>query len=505
MIGQRRKTRTLFLFLIVLTMPAVVTHQADAAELRLGGLFADSMVLQQQEPVPVWGEADPGQAVVVFFAGQFVYTTVDANGNWQVALPANKASDAPGPLTVHSGEQTVVVNDVVVGDVWHASGQSNMAMSVGSVAQRLDEAKVDIDEAALPSIRFRMIKEPESKVPLDDIPGGAWTKCTPDTVSSFSAAAFYFAREIQDAIGVPIGIIDSSRGGTPIEPFIPRSAFHSHPTLERELALGDAEKLDEIWRLPGGVRARDGNWLPGRLFNSRIAPITRFPVRGLIWYQAESNCGDGEDPRDYQYKMRALVEGWRTELSNSSMPVYFVQLPGYLAGKGWPFMREQQRLSLATPNTGMAVTIDLLDDDIHPANKIDVGNRLARWALAKTYGKSIPFSGPLFDRAEISNGQVTVHFQYAESGLMIAKKEGLAAPKEIAGGIPAHVEVAGPDGIWHAAEAAIDKQTLIAKCNDVPEPIAIRYGYAASPLNCNLYNRDGLPAPPFCSQPEMLH
>ncbi len=483
----------------------VAPREIEAAELRVASLFADSMVLSHGASIPIWGMASPGTVVTVSFANHLVTTTADAQGHWELTLPPIPASNLPRSLTVRSKQNSVVIRDVVVGEIWHASGQSNMEMSVSSVAQRLSQAKTDIERATFPDIRFLAIKEPCSKVAVDQTSNAIWTQCTPDSVTRFSAAAFYFAREIHQTLKMPIGIIDSSRGGTPIEPFIPRSAFHSHPTLIQELALGDEDKLQEIWRLPGGVRARDGNWLPGRLFNSRIAPIRRFPVRGLIWYQAESNCGDGEDPRDYQHKMRALIEGWRRELSTANLSVYFVQLPGYQAGSRWPFMREQQRLSMTMPNTGMAVTIDLLDDDIHPANKIDVGKRLARWALANTYGKSIEPSGPLYDDIQIDRSLVTVRFRFADSGLMIAKKSGLDPPREIACGNPAHVQLAGSDGIWHDAIATIDHRELVAQCDKVPQPIAIRYGYFANPENCNLYNHDGLPASPFCSDPEMLH
>lgn len=490
--------------LLIIAM-AMASQGTASAELQLAGIFGESMVLQRGESVPIWGTTDPGQQLTVSFADQSLTVKADEIGKWQVTFSALKFSEIPRQLTVTCGDQTLLIRDVVVGDVWHASGQSNMAMSVASVAKRLPKAQTDIAQADLPGIRFRLIKERDSSIPREDLPKRNWTKCTPQSVPALSATAFYFARNIHQTVGVPIGIIESSRGGTPIEPFIPRSAFESHPTLQRELELGDQENLQELRKLPGGVYARDGNWLPSRLFHSRIAPITGFPVRGLIWYQAESNCGRGEDPRDYQYKMRALVQGWRTELSRPDMPIYFVQLPGYSAGDSWPYMREQQRLSAQEPNTGMVVTIDLLDPDIHGANKIDVGNRLALWALAKTYGKAIPFSGPLFDRADINDGSVTVHFRYAESGLMIAKKEGVAEPVEIPDGTPAHVELVGADGVWQMAEATIKNSTLVAKCDQVRELIAIRYGYASSPQHCNLYNRDGLPASPFCSRPELLN
>ncbi len=476
-----------------------------AADLRLAGIFADHMVLQRETSVQVWGWADRGERVTVEFAGQAAETSASGDGTWMVTLKPLKASKEGGPLRVESGDQAVVINDVLVGEVWHASGQSNMAMTVGAMARELDVVEADIAAADLPALRFCRINEAESPQPLSDLRRPAtWTVCDPSTVSGFSGVAFYFARQLHRELGVPIGVIDSSRGGTPIEPFIPRAAFDSHPTLKRELELGDQGDLDAIWKLPGGVRARDANWLPGRLFHSRLAPISRFAVRGAIWYQGESNCGVQEDPRDYQHKMRALINGWRQALGNEKLPVYFVQLPGSGAGDGWPYLREQQRLATDLPHTGMVVTVDIDGAGIHPANKIDVGKRLARWALAKDYGRKIAFSGPLFDRQVIRGGKIVLHFRHADSGLMVADKDGLMEPREMPEAELAHFEVADKAGDWQPAVAKIEGKTVVVTSSMITLPIAVRYAYAVSPDNCNLYNRDGLPAAPFCSQPDLL-
>jgi sialate O-acetylesterase len=489
---------------ILFSLLAGSVRQASA-EVRLAGIFADHMVLQRNQPVPVWGWADKGAKVRVEFAGQAAETSAAVDGAWTVTLKPLEASEEEKPLRVQSGDQDVVINDVLVGEVWHASGQSNMAMTVGAMSRELEAVKADIAAADLSALRFCRINEAESPKPLADLPRQAtWTVCAPSTVSSFSGVAFYFARRLHGELGVPIGVIDSSRGGTPIEPFIPRSAFNSHPTLKRELKLGDEGDLEAIWKLPGGVRARDANWLPGRLFHSRLAPISRFAVRGAIWYQGESNCGVQEDPCDYQHKMRALINGWRQALGNEKLPVYFVQLPGSGAGAGWPYMREQQRLATDLPHTGMVVTIDIDGQGIHPANKIDVGQRLARWALAKDYAKQIAFGGPLFDRQEIQGGKIVLHFRYAESGLMVADKDGLAEPRETLDGELAHFEVTDKSGEWQPAVAKIEGKTVVVTSPEISAPIAVRYAYAVTPGNCNLYNRDGLPASPFCSRPDLL-
>lgn len=479
-------------------------HSADA-QLRLAGIFGDSMVLQRDQPLAVWGWAEPEQKVVVQFADQSVNATSDAEGGWQVTLTPLAISRQGQSLTVRSGDKSITLQDVVVGDVWHASGQSNMAMTVGAVAQRLDAAKQHIAAADLPNVRFRRVHGDASKQPLPDVPeGNGWTVCSPQSVAGFSAAAFYFARDLHQQLEVPMGIIDTSRGGTPIEPFIPGPAFQSHATLQREWALGQQDDLQGIWTLPGGVRARDANWLPARLFHSRLAPLTQFKVRGTIWYQGESNCGVGEDPRDYQHKMRALISGWRSAFGNEAMPFYFVQLPGSGAGPGWPYLREQQRLSGDLPHTGMVVTIDLLDGDIHPPNKVDVGKRLARWSLADTYGRDVVASGPVFERAEFSGATATVHFSDCDEGLMLAVKEGLAEPKPTPDAELSHFEVADAQGVWHAAKAKIDGQTVNVTCEAVERVVAVRYGYEVNPQHCHLYNRQGLPASPFCSDVRLL-
>lgn len=476
-----------------------------SAELRLAGIFADQMVLQRDQPIPVWGWAEAGDKVTVILLDQTATALANENGEWSVTLKPSEADSHCRQLRVESGEQAIVVNDVLVGDVWHASGQSNMAMTVGAMAKELEPVAKDIAAAELPQLRFCRINEPESLKPLNDLRQRAtWTVCDPTTVSQFSGVAFYFARQLDKELNVPIGVIDTSRGGTPIEPFIPRAAFNSHPTLRKELEIGDREDLEGIWKLPGGVRARDANWFPGRLFHSRFAPISRFGARGAIWYQGESNSGVQEDPRDYQHKMRALINGWRQAFGDEKLPVYFVQLPGSGAGEGWPYLREQQRLATDLPNTGMVVTLDLDGAGIHPPNKIDVGERLARWALAKDYGRSVPFSGPMFERQEVQGNKVILHFRHADSGLMVADKDGLSDPRETPEAKLACFEVTDSSGKWQPAKAKIDGEKVVVTSNEVASPIAVRYAYAVNPENCNLYNRDGLPASPFCSRPELL-
>jgi sialate O-acetylesterase len=489
---------------VIIALATTITTRADEP-LRLAGIFSDHMVLQRDRPVVLWGWAEQGAIVSVRFADQQSQTQASPDGTWSVTLQPLSANSQGTTLQVDCGDQSITIDDIMVGEVWHASGQSNMAMTVGDMASELPAVRADIEAADLPMIRFCRIDDAQSIQPLADLrQSSSWVSCDSTSVARFSGAAFYFARALQQALQVPIGIIDSSRGGTPIEPFIPRAAFDSHPVLRQELELGDREDLDGIWKMPGGVRARDANWLPARLFHSRLAPVQRFAVRGAIWYQGESNCGDGEDPRAYEHKMRALITGWRNAFQDQHMPVYFVQLPGSGAGPGWPYLREQQRLAANLPHTGMVVTIDLEGSGIHPANKIDVGNRLARWALAHEYGKQIAYSGPLFDRQEIQRNSIVVHFQHADTGLMIATKQGLDPPHEAPQLALANFEIADAAGTWHPATARIDGNTVIVTSDTAVAPMAVRYAYSMSPTNCRLYGRSGLPAAPFCSRPEML-
>jgi sialate O-acetylesterase len=491
-------------FVVAVVWCVVATVDARA-EVRLARIFADHMVLQRDRPVPVWGWTEPGETATVSFAGQTAAVMADGDGAWAVTLAPLTASAVGQTLEVEARGDRLSIRDVLVGDLWHASGQSNMAMSVGEMLDAMPAVEGIITAAELPAVRWCRIDEAESALPRADLRSqAAWQVCSPQAVHGFSAVAFFFADTLHAELGVPVAVIDSSRGGTPIEPFIPREAFVRHPTLERELELADREDLDGIWRLPGGVRARDTVWLPGRLFNSRLAPISRMPVRGCIWYQGESNCGVGEDPRDYGHKMRALVQGWRAMMGRGDLPLFFVQLPGSGAGPGWPYLREQQRLAADMAGVGMVVTVDLEGMGIHPPNKIDVGRRLAGWALAETYGLDMPHLGPMFDQQRIVGGEIVLTFRGAESGLMTAEKDGLAPPRETPGVPPALFEVADSNGVWHPATARIQGTTVVVTSEAVAQPKAARYAYAVTPDGCNLYNGAGLPASPFCSDSSLL-
>lgn len=479
------------------------------AGLELGGVFGDHAVLQQQTRVPVWGRAAPGAQVKVSFSGQVLSARADGQGEWRVHLDPLEPSAVGRELVATSGGESVAVRDVLVGEVWHASGQSNMAFTMADCGKTLVEIRDIVREERIDPIRVMRIAEGAADQPVDDLPGGrlSWRVDGPAVRGGHSAVAYLFARRLHEALEVPIGVIDTSWGGKPIEGFIPQEEFPKHEELAPVRTLAETGRLDELKRMTGGVVVRNQAGLPGRIFNGRVAPIAPFAMRGVIWYQGESNAGTGEDPRNYRIKMQALVEGWRREWGHPGLPFYFVQLPAYRDDvHGWVRLREEQRRSLGIPATGMAVTIDLRDEDIHPSNKLDVAERLARWALAKDYGTdTIAFSGPLFDEAAVEGDTMRVRFRHCGEGLMVARKEGLAVPVELPGGRLRHFEIADREGRWFPAAATIEGNSeVVVRSEEVAEPAAVRYACSGAPVDPNLYNRSGLPASPFCSRLDFL-
>ena len=409
-------------------------------------------------------------------------------------------------MTIESGAEKLEFSNLLIGEVWYASGQSNMQMNIGSCGKKLPQIQKILEDPQSRIIRTIRIGNPDTVSPLVDLPEPvSWQLDTPANRQKQSAAAYFFARKIQEHLQVPVGIIEGSWGGKPIEGFIPEEEFRKRPLLKPILELSNSNDLEKLKQIEGGVIIRNTAGRPGRIFNARVAPIAPYALKGFIWYQGESNAGNGEDPRNYRHKTRALVEGWRSVWNQPELPFYFVQLPAFRdTSAGWVRLREEQRLSLDIPNTGMAVTIDLKDEDIHPANKQDVGYRLANWALAKTYGKTIPFSGPIFSSAKMEGNQARVSFDHVGCGLMVATKEGLKAPVEQSDTPLAHFELNDGIGNWHPAVATIDGKTVLVKSSSVAKPIAVRYACEGNPENANLYNRDGLPASPFCSVLKLL-
>ncbi len=481
------------------------------ADVRLARIFSDHAVLQRGKPVPVWGTAEPGEKVTVEFRGQKISTVASDSGEWRVTL---KPMPAGGPfqMTVR-GNNTVVLNDLLVGEVWVASGQSNMEWPVALS----NNAEQEIAQANNPQIRLFVVPKAVADRPLKDLSGGAWQPCTSETVRNFSAVGYFFARELQRALKVPVGVIETAWGGTPAESWTSKPTLMAHPSLryllenwrraevDYPLALENYQRQLAEWeRAAAQARAegkpepkkpdppqdpRTNPWKPSGLFNAMIAPIVPYAIQGAIWYQGESNAG-----RAYEYRtlFPAMIQDWREAWAQGDFPFLFVQLANFMPARpepgesAWAELREAQLMTLSLPKTGMAVAIDIGDaNDIHPRNKQDVGKRLALNALAIAYGKKVVYSGPIYERMKREGNAIRLYFKHVDGGLTTPNGEPLKG-----------FAIAGADRKFVWADARIGGNTVVVSSPQVPEPVAVRYAWADNPV-CNLYNRAGLPASPF--------
>jgi sialate O-acetylesterase len=478
------------------------------ADVKLPAIFGDHMVLQRDANVPVWGWAEPGEEVTVSVAGQTKSTKAGTDGKWMVKL-ANLKSDGATTLVV-KGRNTITINDVLIGEVWLGSGQSNMAMAVN----RAKDYEQEQAAAKLPLVR--MFKEESGPADSAQAEGkGRWVVCAPDTVGTFSATLYFFGREVHQSLGVPVGLINSSVGGTPIESWIApeaqraskqlKSFFESAEKENAEIASADAvqryERALAKWtedakkaraekktaprkpQNPAEVAARKGN--VGGLFNGKIAPLIPYAIRGALWYQGEANSTPAKAPF-YEAQLKLLVTDWRARWGYE-FPFAWAQLPNFGgAGRDWPTVREAMLKTLALPKTGMGINIDIGDEkDIHPKNKQEVGRRLSLWALGTVYGKKVPAtSGPLPDGHKVRGNEITLSFKHTDGGLVA--KDG-----ELKGFV-----IAGGDKQWKPATVRIEKDKVIVSSPDVKKPVAVRYAWENFPT-CNLYNGAGLPATPF--------
>lgn len=476
------------------------------AEIELPSIFGDNMVLQREMPVPVWGWAEPGEAVTVSFYGQSCKTVADERGNWRVELEPMDVKSQGSDFVVE-GANHIRLKNVVVGEVWLCSGQSNMEWPISK--SDTGPKPVDHDQ---PEIRFIKIHKNHSGEQQKDIVGGIWKVCTPETAPDFSAVGIYFARRLQEELDVPIGLIGSYWGGTRIETWISPLGFSKVPSLNWVVDL-----LNRIDPVTGHVYKSveegpseeelivipNAHQRPMRVYNAMIAPLVSYAMRGIIWYQGE---GNGEEDDIYYTKMKALIVGWRELWDQGEFPFYFVQLANYkeptrdpAGGDGWSKVREAQRKSLRLPNTGMALAIDLGQaDDIHPRNKTDVGERLALWALAKDYDKNdLVYSGPLYRSMEKHGDEIHLHFDHVGSGLIVGEKKDMRPATPAHNGKLARFAIAGEDQMWHWADAEIVGNVVVVRSSKVPNPVAVRYAYSMNPTGANLYNKEGLPASPF--------
>ena len=440
---------------------------AVQADVRLPKIFGNHMVVQQQMPVKVWGWAEPGERVEVSLAGQTRAASADASGKWLVTLEPLPAG-GPHKLIVQANNR-IELEDVLVGEVWIGSGQSNMQWPV----RRSMNAEEEIANARWPKIRLFTVARRIAETPQEDCEG-EWLICSPETVGEFSAVLYFFGRKLHQELGVPVGLINSSWGGTVAEAWTSREALEGdedfRPILER------GAKFDP--KIPNQ---------PAVLFNGMIHPLLNFAIRGVVWYQGESNCARAEQ---YQKLFPTLIQDWRKRWGLGDFPFYFVQLAPFRYRNADPRnaaeLREAQRLTLRLPNTGMVVTTDIGNvNDIHPTNKQEVGRRLALWALAKTYGKTdLVYSGPLYREAKIEGNKIRIFFDHVDGGLVVKGEE------------LTHFQIAGADGEFKPAKAVIDGETVVVWNEEVANPVAVRFGWSddAEP---NLFNAAGLPASPF--------
>lgn len=463
------RPRHLCLAAAALTFLQLVAPPCARADVRLPKIFGDHMVLQRDKPINVWGWAEPGEDVKVTLGAASASTKAGADGKWSIQLAAQKAETKPQALEV-KGNNEIALSDVLVGEVWLCSGQSNMEVPVSNT----QHAKEELPKADHPQIRLfnvQGIKKPE---PQDDVPG-LWQICTPQSVGGFSGVGYHFGQKLHAELGIPIGLIGSNWGGTEIEPWTAKVGLEQVESLKAGAANGD-------------------------IYNGMIHPLAPFTMRGIIWYQGESNCLKG-DTTIYTDRTLALVKGWRTVFRQDDLPFYFVQIAPFhyatefknhnknLTVESLPQFWDAQTACLkALPNCGMVVVSDITGNvkGIHPHNKLDVGQRLARWALAKDYGqKDLVYSGPLYRSMEVKGGTVVLHFDHVGGGI-----------KSLDGQPLSEFTIAGADKKFVPAEAKIEGDTIVVSAAGIDAPVAARFAWHETAVG-NLGNAAGLPAVPF--------
>jgi sialate O-acetylesterase len=474
----------------LLVMALLVLSVTAYADVKTARLFTNGMVIQREAKAPVWGWAEPGEQVEVSGSwGSKSAVKADKDGRWMLQLQTPKAG---GPHSISiKGNNTITLNDVLSGDVWLCTGQSNMAWPV----EKTNNAESAIKTANFPQIRrFSNRLMPVMEVPEDLDVRSEWLSCSPETAGKFSATAFYTMRELQKEIDVPIGIVMAASGGTFIESYT-SAEFLKDDIIAKRMIERAKQKAAES---KSTQKARVDKNYPGVLYRGNIAPLKTFALKGVIWYQGENNAFELQRAEYYRVQLRNLINCLRQQWGNPELPFYFVQLPNFkettddpnAKTSGWPIIRESfLDVAKSTPNTGMVVTIDLGEiKNIHPTNKTDVGKRMASLVLNKTYGKNTPTS-PLYIKSEIEGDKVIIHFDYAGSGLM-AKGDKLE-----------YFAIAGDDKKLLWADAVIEKRNgkdvVVVSSPQIKKPASVRYAWAMNPNTCNLYSKEGLPASPF--------
>ena len=489
----------------VVLFSSLLLATVASAEVRLPAIISDNMVLQpMQQGTPLWGWADPGEQITIRLLDQQVTATAGDDGRWNARVSIPQDHTEPFEITF-SASNTLTVTNVLAGEVWVCSGQSNMQWPVG----RSNDAETEIAAADYPRIRLFTIPNTTAREPAQDVKG-RWVICSPQTIKGFSAVGYFFGREIHQELDRPVGLINSSWGGTTAEAWTRHERIESDPILapmlERQLKQLDdyphlkAEydaKLAE-WESAGkpqGQRPRapigpDSPHVVGNLWNGMIAPIIPYGISGVIWYQGESNAGR---TTQYETLFPALIADWRNQWDQGEFPFLFVQLANFFPKNdqprddGWPNLRNAQTKTLALNNTAMAVTIDVGEaNDIHPRDKQSVGHRLALAALAVAYDRDVAYQGPMFKSMQIDSDRIRIEFDHVGDELVIRgdKLTGFA--------------IAGEDGKFVWADARLDGNTVVVHSPDIAQPRHVRYAWSNNP-DAVLYNTAGLPAVPFAT------
>lgn len=489
-------------------LAAVALPQVAWAELNMASIFGDHMVIQRDQPIRVWGWTEPGTEVRVTIAEHAASGTADESGRFDVSLDPLPAG-GPHEMVVRADE-TETFEDVLVGEVWVCSGQSNMAWPVAQA----NDPDLESMTAKFPNIRLISVPQVGMQEPQDDF-NGAWEACTPESVTDFSAVGYFFGRQLHLTLDVPVGLIDNAWGGSSAEAWVNRDVLERHDQYDELLAHWDriAENYDhdaavaryeanrQRW-IDGGRKGRSpraprnpltGNHRPANIYNGVLKPTIGYSIRGVIWYQGESNAS-----RAYQYRdlFPTMIRNWRDEWGQGDFPFYWVQLADFRsevdqpAGSDWAELREAQTITMSKlPNTGEAVIVDLGEAaDIHPRNKQDVAKRLSRWALAQDYGYEIPYRSPTYREMSVKDGKAVLHFDHVGGGLDTFDVNELIG-----------FAVAGDDRKFVKAEARIvpgSKDTIEVWSDQVDQPVAVRYAWADNPV-CNVQSQEGLPMTPF--------
>ena len=511
------KTTYSLLFVSGLCLLAVPVQ----ATVTMPRVFADHMVLQRDMPVAVWGWADAGEKVTVQFGKQSKTAVPDATGRWQVALDAMPANDIAQEMTI-AGTNTIVIRDVLVGEVWLCAGQSNMN------TQTLENPKEILDremrDAELPTLRMFAGGTTLGPTVQKDLPSGQWVACTRNMALQYSGVAFFAGREIHNSLKVPVGLIKSVCGGSKCESWTSIEALQDDPAYQKTVKPFWDKKLAEYpaalqkyndetlpnWEKAAAQAKADGkpepkkpgppfygpesSHTPASLFNHMVAPLVGLSIRGVMWYQGESNASSPRESKDYRTLFPTMITDWRKRWQRPDLPFLFVQIANIRAvqtqpveSSPWALFRESQAMALALPHTGMVTAIDINDepDNIHPKNKYNVGRRLGFMALSKVYDKSIPYAGPTFERMTITDNKVRLHFTHTDGGL-----------KTRDGGPVKGFAIAGQTGKFVWADVVVDGKTLVLSSPKLNAPTKVRYGWAWNPIG-NLDNGFGLPAFPF--------